>query len=143
MKLLNFKYKKIVLVTSVLAFAMTLSAFVPNQEKPKEEKKFTNLKVLPKSTTPDQLMGAMHEFNASLGVKCGFCHAPSQDDPKKLDFASDANKHKNVARAMMKMTAKINKKYFHTANKEGEIKAISCKTCHNGQEHPEMKIAGL
>ncbi|MGA6117630.1 c-type cytochrome [Sphingobacterium anhuiense] len=142
MKKFNFKYRKISLVTAVIATAMTLSAFIPSQERPKEEK-FSNLKVLPKNTTPEQLKEVMHDFNASLGVKCGFCHAPSKDDPKKMDFASDENNHKNIARDMMKMTAKINKKYFHKGSKEGEIKAISCKTCHNGQKHPEMKIASL
>ncbi|MCW2260635.1 MULTISPECIES: c-type cytochrome [Sphingobacterium] len=142
MKKFNFKYRKISLVTAVIATAMTLSAFIPNQEKPKEEK-FTNLKVLPKNITPDELKLVMREFNSSLGVKCGFCHTPSKDDPKKMEFASDENKHKSIARDMMKMTAKINKKYFHRANKEGEIKAISCKTCHNGKENPEMKIASL
>lgn len=142
MKKTNFKYRNISLVTAVLAAALTLSAFIPSQEKPKE-KKFTNLKVLPKNVNPDDLKEVMHDFNAALGVKCGFCHAPSKEDPKKLDFASDENKHKNIAREMMKMTAKVNKKYFHRANKEGEIKAISCKTCHNGQKHPEMKIASL
>lgn len=142
MKKINFKYRNLGLVTAVIAATISLTAFIPNQEKPKEEK-FSNLKVLPKNTTPDQLKEVMHDFNASLGVKCGFCHAPSKEDPKKMDFASDDNKHKNIARDMMKMTAKINKKYFHSANKEGEIKAISCKTCHNGQKHPEMKIAAL
>lgn len=142
MKKFNFKYRKLSLVTAVIATAMTLSAFIPSQEKPKEEK-FTNLKVLPKNITPDELKAVMREFNSSLGVKCGFCHAPSKDDPKKMEFASDENKHKSIARDMMKMTAKINKKYFHRTNKEGEIKSISCKTCHNGKENPEMKIASL
>lgn len=143
MKILNFKYRKITFVTTAIAIAMSLSAFVPNQEKPKQEEKFSNLKVLPKNTTPDQLKDVMREFNASLGVKCGFCHAPSKEDPKKMDFASDENKHKDAARAMMKMTAKINKKYFHKGAKEGEIKSISCKTCHNGKAEPETKIAAL
>lgn len=114
------------MVTAVIAATLSLSAFIPNQEKPKEEK-FSNLKVLPKNTTPDQLKAVMHDFNASLGVKCGFCHAPSKDDPKKMDFASDENKHKNVARDMMKMTAKINKKYFHKNNKEGRSRPSPVK----------------
>lgn len=142
MKMFAIKYRKLSIVTAVIATVMTMSAFIPHQEKQKEEK-FTNLKVLPKNTTPDELKVIMREFNASLGVKCGFCHATSQENPKELDFASDGNKHKNIARDMIKMTAKINKKYFHRTNKEGQIKAISCKTCHNGNEHPEMKIAGL
>jgi hypothetical protein len=142
MKKFNFKYGKLSLVTAMITTAMTLSAFIPSQEKPKEEK-FTNLKVLPKNITPDELKVVMREFNSSLGVKCGFCHTPSKDDPKKMEFASDENKHKSIARDMMKMTAKINKKYFHRVNKEGDIKAISCKTCHNGKENPEMKIASL
>ncbi len=42
---------------------------------------------------------------------------------------------------MMKMTAKINKKYFdedddkdHPANM---IAGVTCYSCHNGKEHPE------
>lgn len=103
-----------------------------------EEPKFKNLKVLSKKITHDQLDSTMKAFNRALGVKCGFCHAASKIDPKKLDFASDENKHKDVARYMIKMTAKTNKKFF----KGDEISTISCYTCHNGEKEPKAAPKG-
>lgn len=104
------------------------------QDKPKP-----NLKVLPKNIDHEELSKIMKEFNVSLGVKCNFCHAPSKTDPKKLDFASDEKNEKEIARSMMKMTSKINKKYFGKAE-EGKLPAITCITCHNGKAHPENKV---
>lgn len=93
---------------------------------------FKNLKVFPKNVSEEHLKAAMESFNEALGVKCSFCHAPGADN--KLDFASDANPHKETARAMMKMTMGINKKYFKT-KKPAEF-AVNCATCHNGNEKP-------
>ena len=93
---------------------------------------FKNLKVLSKNTTHEELEVIMKGFNAALGVKCGFCHAKRKDDPKKLDFASDENQHKSVARNMMRMTMKINKKFFRDETAD----AITCFTCHQGKEEP-------
>jgi hypothetical protein len=41
----------------------------------------------------------------------------------------------------MRMTGKINKKYFSfNKNEKGEtVPAISCVTCHRGNSHPEAK----
>jgi len=97
---------------------------------------FSNLKILPKDISEEDLMHVMHSFNASLGVKCGFCHAPGADG--KLNFASDENKHKNVARGMMKMTMGINKKYFKI--KDPKEFQVTCFTCHRGNEHPEKTL---
>jgi hypothetical protein len=82
-------------IASVLAIALALSAFSFQQEKPKEEPKPTNLKVLPKNISHDELISTMKEFNVALGVKCGFCHAPSKRI-LKMDFASDDNHKKEV-----------------------------------------------
>lgn len=97
-----------------------------------------NFKVLPKDISHEELEKIMKGFNVSLGVKCNHCHAPSKTDAKKLDFASDEKPEKNVARSMMRMTAKINKKYF--SHEEGKAAALTCITCHNGKAHPESKI---
>src|SRR6476661_10429646 len=86
---------------------ISLAATLPKQQD-KEPYKAKNLKVLPKDISHEELDSIMDGFKAALGVKCGFCHATSKDDPKKLDFASDDKKHKIIAREMMKMTAKIN-----------------------------------
>ena len=102
---------------------------------------FKNLKVLPKDINHDSLIAIMDYFKGSLGVKCGFCHAP---DPKtgKMDFASDEKPEKDVARYMMKMTSDINKNYFNFKNSANPdtIRAVTCYTCHNGNPHPESPL---
>lgn len=111
-----------ILVASIALCSLTLP----------EDPKFKNLKVLNKSISHDELEIVMKGFNSSLGVKCSFCHAQRKDDPKKLDFVSDENKHKSIARDMMRMTMRINKKYF----KDEKQDAITCYTCHNGHKEP-------
>lgn len=124
--------KKTITLTVLMLTVFILSAFMPPPEQ-----KAKNLKVLPKDISKEALDEVMDGFKAALGVKCNFCHAPQADNPKKLDFASDAKPEKEMARNMMRMTAKINKKYFH--NKEEALLVVSCVTCHNGHEHPLSK----
>lgn len=113
----------------------SISAFTTQQ--PKAPLKPTNLKVLPKNISPEELDKTMKSFNVALGVKCGYCHAPKADGQKGLDFASDAKKEKEIARGMLKMTDKINKKYFNQQNAKGMISKIGCTTCHNGKQEPQ------
>ncbi|MFC7525046.1 c-type cytochrome [Parapedobacter sp. GCM10030251] len=124
---------KLTVVALLLSFVGVFSAFVPQAQDPALQ----NLKVLPKDMTFQEVREVMKGFNAALGVKCDFCHVPSSADPKKLDFASDENHHKDIARKMIRMTAKINRKYFNDHAKEGNTLTISCATCHNGQKHPK------
>ncbi|WP_225874592.1 c-type cytochrome [Pedobacter hiemivivus] len=112
------RYKKTITFSLILGTVVMLSAFMPQQE-PKQEPKATNLKVLPKNISHDDLDKVMDGFKLALGVKCNYCHSPRKDNPKKLDFASDENPKKEIARDMMRMTNKINKKYFHEKDKEG------------------------
>jgi hypothetical protein len=106
-----------------------------------EGAKFKNLKVLSKNISNDELEIIMKEFKTALGVKCGFCHAPSKTDPKKMDFASDENEHKDIARGMMRMSMRINKKYFKDTNKDNNKDSIqvnvTCFTCHRGEKEPK------
>lgn len=99
-----------------------------------------NLKVLPQDISEAELKHIMKFFSNSLGVKCSFCHAPRKDNPEKLDFASDENHYKDVARYMMKMTNGINEQYFHPyPGQDGKMvqpNHINCMTCHNGQKEP-------
>jgi len=88
----------------------------------------------------EDLDKVMDHFKTALGVKCSFCHAPSKDTAQKWpDFASDEKPEKQIARSMMKMTAKINKKFFKdNKNEQGvTVPAIQCMTCHRGSPHPE------
>ena len=107
--------------------------------KPPDDHKFTNLKVLPKKISKEDLDKVMDGFKAALGVKCGFCHAASKDTSvHHPDFASDEKPEKNIARQMMKMTAKINKKFFKDNKNEAGmmVPAVECMTCHRGKEDP-------
>ncbi|HRP02816.1 MAG TPA: c-type cytochrome [Candidatus Kapabacteria bacterium] len=111
-----------------------------SQDKEEEDEKPVNLKVLPSDLTADQIDHIMHAFSESLGVKCGYCHAPKKSGEKGLDFASDENPKKDVARFMIKMTNEINDEYFkeHT-NEAGNLLQIGCNTCHNGSAKPSMR----
>ncbi len=103
------------------------------------EEGFKNLKVLPKKISHDELVKIMREFNDALGVKCTYCHA-KPDGAEHPDFASDAKPEKAVARKMIAMANKINKKFFKASAKYGEENAvleIRCMTCHHGSAHPE------
>jgi hypothetical protein len=109
--------------------------------RPQEEHPNKNLKVLPKNISHEDLDKVMDGFKAALGVKCNFCHAPSKDTSNHhLDFASDEKPEKDIARHMMRMTAKINKKYFSFSKDKDEkgqpILSVTCITCHRGNSHP-------
>jgi len=129
-----FKKKSFVFILVSLFIVAGIAA-----TKPPEEHKYKNLKILPKNISKEDLDKVMDGFKAALGVKCTFCHAPSKDSSIKWpDFASDEKPEKNIARGMMKMTQKINKKYFsYNKNEQGEVvPAIECMTCHRGSKHP-------
>jgi len=116
----------------VLSLVVIIVAFGSLSFK-EDEPHFKNLKVLDKHISKDELTLIMKGFKTALGVKCSFCHAQSKTDPSKLDFASDEKDNKNIARGMMRMTAKINKKYF----KNEKQPRITCYTCHHGDEEPK------
>jgi hypothetical protein len=102
---------------------------------------YKNLKVLPKNITKEQMDSVMHHFTASLNVKCNFCHVKREGEAHP-DFASDDNKHKLVAREMMKMTDKINDKYFNISGGKKNLDAklmVTCYTCHHGATDPATK----
>lgn len=103
---------------------------------------YKNLKILNKNISHEELGKVMHDFNDALGVKCDFCHAPSKEAGGHPDFASDEKAEKKIAREMMKMTNKINKKFFHGKTKLGDkdaLLAVTCATCHHGSAHPEFE----
>jgi hypothetical protein len=117
------KSKQGLILAAAMVTAVTLCSLSPTQQ---PEWKAKNLKVLSKRSTKAEVDSVMKHFNVSLGVRCNFCHSMSKDNTNKMDFASDENRHKEIARDMMKMTAKIKKKYLD----------VTCYTCHNGKKEP-------
>ncbi|TCZ74200.1 c-type cytochrome [Flaviaesturariibacter aridisoli] len=125
--------KKTILAGAVVAGVLALSFTIHG-----EEPKYKNLKILPKNITHEQMDSVMHHFSAALGQRCNFCHVRN-DSTRVWDFASDANKHKLVAREMMTMTNKINNKYFEEAGDPKKLDTklmVTCFTCHGGKVEP-------
>jgi photosynthetic reaction center cytochrome c subunit len=101
--------------------------------------KFTNLKVLPKDISKDDLVGTMRMFARSLGVRCEHCHQ-FPPPPAQADFASDQKPEKDVARLMMRMNTTINGDYVSKVKLPDEpepAKQVNCWTCHRGHVKPE------
>ena len=130
---INLKYPVILL----LALPITIVAATTTNNGPGE--KYMNLKVLPQNISSKDLQKIMvDDFEDGLGVACNFCHEANKTTGQ-LDFASDAKPEKEIARAMMRATIGINKKYFnvkHPAIGTGAL-VVTCSTCHNGVAFPE------
>jgi hypothetical protein len=136
------KLRKTLMIPGLLAYIVISSVAATTSTK-KEDVKYINLKVLPKDISSKELQSIMaDDFEDGLGVSCGFCHANAKDG-HGLDFASDAKPEKEIARAMMRMTLGINKKYFkvkHPAIGSNAI-TVTCTTCHKGEAFPDGDTA--
>ena len=95
----------------------------------------TNLKVLPKDTSGDDIDKLMHRFEQDLGVPCGYCHEQNTQT-KAIDFASDENPVKETARYMIKMNNDINTKYLAQLGDRRYAEPLTCGNCHQGQIDP-------
>jgi hypothetical protein len=102
----------------------------------------TNLKVLPKTWTRQQVSALMATFNESLGVQCSHCHAEMEGAPPpqpggqpRLDYALDTKKEKEIAREMIKATMATNDS-TKTLGDAAETEKVSCFTCHRGETKP-------
>jgi len=98
---------------------------------------FTNLKVLSKDISKQELMGTMRGYASALDVACNHCHVG--EDPDSLegyDFASDEKETKRVARVMIGMTTEINNSFMPKTEREEPVE-VSCATCHRGVQRPE------
>ncbi|HYK75825.1 MAG TPA: c-type cytochrome [Daejeonella sp.] len=137
-----YPIKKTLLTLCSLSLFVFVAATLPNQKDDEPQNfKAKNLKVLPKNISHKELDKIMDGFKDALGVKCNHCHVSRTDDPKKLDFVSDAKPEKEMARKMLRMTEHINKKYFRgtEAGTETAMLQVQCKTCHRGMAKPELK----
>ncbi|HEX8314523.1 MAG TPA: c-type cytochrome [Flavisolibacter sp.] len=129
--------KKSALVILTLVFVVAVSSAFTNNDPG-----YKNLKILPKDITEKQMDSVMHHYTESLNVKCNFCHIKQEGNSEEWDWASDKNKHKLVARDMMKMTNKLNDEYFPYSGKAenmSTILTVTCYTCHNGNKEPETR----
>jgi Photosynthetic reaction centre cytochrome C subunit len=132
-----FFRRPVLLAILVLGAALSLGVLGAAQEsKPAPSAKtqtarqrFKNIKVL-KNMPADQLLPAMQGINASLGVRCDFCHVVN---PDHTGFERDDKPTKRIARQMMVMTGDLN-----AHQKILEHKA-TCYMCHHGHPEPETQ----
>jgi len=100
-----------------------------------------NLKILPADVN---IMKVMGDIRAALGVQCNFCHGPAggaqgggaaadRGAAPPIDFSSDENPHKLMARNMMHMMEDINAQF-----PDGKAH-VTCYTCHRGESTPKME----
>ena len=138
-----------VLISAV--FAVASFAQAPSTQQPPAESAHhehhqepapTNLKVLPKTMTGEQVHEVMHGWAGALGTECSHCHAvdPNRKMPNgrpALNFADDSKPEKNTARLMYKMVEDINKNYVSMIPaSEEKVEPVGCGTCHQGHVKP-------
>ena len=135
--------KKITVISSLLLAVVVLASMTLQQQPQRPPEPVTNLKVLPKKLTRNQVNKVMDEWSASLGVRCNFCHV-RDNAANKTDYASDAKPEKEMARHMYKMMVSINKKYFKAGEKDSvgmvKLTSVNCNTCHNGKAKLELTV---
>jgi len=77
----------------------------------------------------------MQMMSEALGVKCVYCHVATKTED--LDYRSEANPRKQVARLMVAMTADINAAVSAATLKASTDAAqVQCITCHRGRTDP-------
>jgi hypothetical protein len=106
----------------------------------------TNLKVLPKDTTGQQVHEIMEGWAGSLGVHCDTCHAadPNNIGPNgrpRLKFDDDTKPEKQMARIMYTMTEDMKMNYVAKVAEMDKMGSpappLTCGTCHRGHLDPE------
>jgi Flp pilus assembly protein TadD len=82
------------------------------------------------SLAPAQTMN-MQEVSQALGVRCDYCHSAPRGSGLK-------EPKKDIARAMMAMTADLNAKVQEATGKPAEVTTrVECATCHRGVAIPQ------
>ena len=123
--------------TFVLAGALAVAA--ATSVRAQLPQKYTNLQVLPKDTTPTQLVAMMKSFAQGLGVRCEHCHVGEGNDLSKFDFAADTKPAKATARKMIRMASTLNAQVTEivppAADATGALR-VTCFTCHRGAATP-------
>lgn len=105
----------------------------------------TNLQVLPKDWTRQQVVQVMQQFTQALGVQCVHCHVFIGPNDPMNDFAADTKPEKTIARQMVLMARQINpmvqKAVAGKKPAADQVTQVNCATCHRGSAIPEVAAA--
>src|SRR5436190_2979878 len=119
----------VVAVACLLGVSSATPQAAPQQKARMAEDVFSNIQVL-KGIPVDEFMETMGFFSASLGLNCVDCHTP-QSEGNWARFKDDTQL-KQTARRMIMIVAAMNKNNF------GEARALTCYTCHRGDQRPKV-----
>ena len=138
MKLSSSLHSALVVAVGSAAFAIASVAQAPPAHEHPSAPPPTNLQVLPKTMTGEQVHEVMHKWASSLGTGCNTCHAEDPDHKMPngqpmLNFAADTKPEKTTARLMVKMVMEINSQYI---GKLDSAQPVGCATCHRGHLEP-------
>jgi Photosynthetic reaction centre cytochrome C subunit len=138
------------LTSAILSAAITVTAAAQSAASPKpasappHEHQHpmpapTNLKVLPKTLTGEQVHEIMHSWEAALGTECSTCHTADAKNigpngKPRLNYADDSKPEKAAARLMVTMVDQINTQYVAKIENSGA--PVTCGTCHRGHLDP-------
>jgi hypothetical protein len=117
---------------TVLVIAGALSSVPANAQEPKPqlaEDVFKNIQVL-KGMTVNEFMETMGFFSASTLLNCADCH--TKESSGNWEKYADETPLKRTARRMVVMMRGINQSSF------GGRQAVTCYTCHRGDETPRV-----
>src|SRR5262249_11370865 len=96
----------------------------------------SNLQVMPKDITREQLIQCMQNIAAGLGVQCNSCHV-QEGRGGRNDMASDEKQTKKTARQMMIFVRDLNEKLPAVVSKSAnDTTRVGCVTCHRGVPVP-------
>jgi photosynthetic reaction center cytochrome c subunit len=90
---------------------------------------FKNVQIL-RGIPVDEFMDTMGMFSAATGLNCTNCHAA--DNSTSWDSYAVDTRLKQTARRMLRIVNAINKDSF------GGARAITCYTCHRGDQRPRV-----
>jgi hypothetical protein len=137
------RFKPMLSVIAIFILAIIfLKSFAQQDQHKHDDNEATNLKILPKNISDEDLHSIMRTFAKSLGVKCGHCHVGTPEQGKiKFNFASDDKPQKEIAREMMVMVDSINTNFIGKMGKDFEH--VTCVTCHHGNITPIASVDSL
>jgi len=125
----------LVAVASIIpAAALRAQGFAPDS--------LHNIKALPATMTPIQVVGYMRNVTFGLGVRCTFCHVGEEGRPlTSYDFASDDKPTKREAREMIRMVQAINGQFItQLPQRQSPPFEVTCETCHRGVAVPRPLV---
>jgi hypothetical protein len=98
----------------------------------------SNLQILPKDSSREQVLATMAAFTAALGVNCSYCHV-QEGRGGRNDMAADDKPTKKAARGMMLLAREINTKLPEAVGKGADATTrVGCATCHRGVPIPKQ-----